>query len=194
MTTNSLMYTIRISLRCVALLTIQDRSCTTTARRFTAATTEDSMRTLLCLAVVLAACSKAETPAVDSTTAVMAAAPMMLTAADVGGTWNGMSMGETSDSVTNRWTTESTDDTHGTLTIAGSKDAIPFTRMLDGDSMIVTSNAPYANPADAKGPKLNFRSVGRLKDGKLVGTVVTTLADKPDSVVARGRWEATRAP
>ena len=152
------------------------------------------MRTLLCLAVVLAACSKAETPAVDSTTAVMAAAPMMLTAADVGGTWNGMSMGETSDSVTNRWTTESTDDTHGTLTIAGSKDAIPFTRMLDGDSMIVTSNAPYANRADAKGPKLNFRSVGRLKDGKLVGTVVTTLADKPDSVVARGRWEATRAP
>jgi len=152
------------------------------------------MRKLLCLAFVLAACSKAETPAADTTAAVAPPAPAMLTAADVDGKWNGMSMGETSDSVTNRWTTETIDGTSGKLTLEGAKEAIPFTRMFDGDSMVVTSTAPYANPADPKAPKMNFRSVGRLKDGKLVGTVTNTLADKPDSVVNRGRWEATRAP
>jgi hypothetical protein len=152
------------------------------------------MRKMFCLAFVLVACTKAETPAVDTTAAAMTPAPVLLTAADVSGKWNGMSMGETSDSVTARWTSESIDDASGTLTIEGSKDAIPFTRMFDGDSMVATSTAPYVSPANPKAPKLHFRSVGRMKDGKLVGTMVNTLADKPDSVVARGRWEATRAP
>ena len=102
-------------------------------------------------------------------------------------------MGETSDSITNRWTTKSIDGTTGSLTLEGQKDAITFTRAFDADSMIVTS-APYANPADAKGPKLVFRSVGRLKDGKLVGTSANMLADKPDSVVSRGRFTATKTP
>ena len=154
------------------------------------------MRILAILTVVaLVACSKGDTPAVDSTamTSTMAAAPAPLTAADVDGSWNGVSMGETSDSVTLRWTTKNIDGTTGTLMIEGQKDAITFTRTFDADSMIASST-PYANPADAKGPKLLFRSVGRLKDGKLVGTSVNMLADKPDSVVSRGRFVATKAP
>ena len=59
---------------------------------------------------------------------------------------------------------------------------------------MTATSAPYANPADAKAPKITFRSVGRLKDGKLVGTSMNMLADKPDSVVSRGRWEATKMP
>ncbi|MEQ1692768.1 MAG: hypothetical protein ABMA00_15870 [Gemmatimonas sp.] len=154
------------------------------------------MRKLLILAAALVACSKAETPATDTTAMApaMAPAPAALTAADVAGTWNGMNMGETSDSVTARWTAVNVDDNSGTLTIEGSKEAIPFTRVFDADSMVATSTAAYANPADAKGPKMMFRSVGRLKDGKLVGTSANMLASKPDSVVLRGRWEATRAP
>ncbi|WP_310570517.1 hypothetical protein [Gemmatimonas sp.] len=154
------------------------------------------MRILAILTVVaLVACSKGDTPAVDSTamTSTMAAAAAPLTAADVDGSWNGMSMGETSDSVTLRWTTKNIDGTTGTLMIEGQKDAITFTRTFDADSMIASST-PYANPADAKGPKLLFRSVGRLKDGKLVGTSANMLADKPDSVVSRGRFVATKAP
>jgi hypothetical protein len=154
------------------------------------------MRTFAVLAVVaLVACSKADTPAVDSTamTAAMPPAPAPLTAADVDGSWSGVNMGETSDSITNRWTTKSIDGTTGSLTLEGQKDGITFTRAFDADSMIVTS-APYANPADPKGPKLMFRSIARLKDGKLVGTSATMLADKPDSVVSRGRYTATKAP
>lgn len=153
------------------------------------------MRKLLVLAVALAACSKAETPAADTTAMAPAmAAPAALTAADVTGSWNVVGMGETGDSITGRWTTVNVDDTSGVLTPEGSTEKIPFKRMFDADSMIVMSTAAYSNPADAKGPKLMFRSIGRLKDGKLMGTSATMLADKPDSVVQRGRWEATRAP
>ena len=153
------------------------------------------MRKALMLAVLLAACSKAETPAADTTAMApaAAAAPAPLTAADVAGKWSGTSMAETTDSVTLRWTTENVDDMNGKLMIEGQKDAIAFTRTFDGDSMIASS-APYANPADAKAPKIVFRSIGRLKDGKLVGTSMNMLADKPDSVVSRGRWEATKMP
>ena len=153
------------------------------------------MRKLFILAAALVACSKAETPAVDTTAMApaVAPAPAALTAADVGGTWNGVSMGETSDSITSRWQTARIDDNTGTLTVEGQKNAIKFTRVFDADSMIATSE-PYANPTDAKAPKLIFRSVARLKDGKLVGTSANMLADKPDSVVSRGRFEATKAP
>lgn len=155
------------------------------------------MRTFAVLAVVaLVACSKGDAPAVDSAamSSAMAEAPAPLTAADVEGSWNGESMGETSDSVTLRWTTKNNvDGTNATLTIEGQTEAISFTRTFDGDSMIAMST-PYTNPADPKGPKLLFRSVGRLKDGKLVGTSANMLADKPDSVVSRGRYIATKAP
>lgn len=153
------------------------------------------MRKFLILAATLVACSKAETPATDTTAMapVMAPAPAMLTAADVAGKWTGMTMGEMSDSVTARWTTQSSDGLAGKLTLEGSKVAIPFTVTYDADSMVATSNAPYASP-DPKVPKMNFRTVGRMKDGKLAGTVTNTLGSKPDSVVNRGRWEATKAP
>lgn len=152
------------------------------------------MRKLLLLAVTVVACSKAETPPPDTTAAMAPApAPAMLTAADVAGTWNGVGMLETGDSVVSRWTAEEVSDSTGKLTIVGSKEAIPYSRKLDADSMIVTSS-PYTDPTMPKGPKVTFRSIGRLKDGKLIGTSANRLAAKPDSVVGRGRWEATRAP
>ncbi len=153
------------------------------------------MRKFFFLAAALVACSKAETPATDTTAMApaMAPAPAPLTAAQVAGKWTGMTMGETSDSVTARWTSESADGLTGSITLDGTTTAIPFTTTYDADSMVATSNAPYAS-ADPKVPKMNFRSVGRMKDGKLVGTVTNTLGSKPDSVVNRGRWESSKAP
>jgi hypothetical protein len=148
------------------------------------------MRTLILLAVVLGACAPKEAATPDSV-ATVAPAPVALTADMVSGTWNGVSMAEGSDSVTFRWTTTQVSDSEGLLKFEGTSDAVPFTRTFDADSMIATSG-PYTPPGAAGGPKLTFRSVGRLVDGKLVGTSVNMLADKPDSVVARGRWEATR--
>ena len=155
------------------------------------------MRKVLMLAAALVACSKAEKPAADSAAVAaapaMAPAPAALTSADLTGKWNGVTMGEASDSVTTRYTTESTDGVHGTLTITGTTTTIPFTMTYGADSVVIASDAPFTMPG-ANLPKMNFRSVGRMKDGKLSGTSINSLGTKPDSVMTRGRWEATKAP
>lgn len=151
------------------------------------------MRKLLLLAAVLLACSKQETPPPPDSTPAMAPAPAMLMPGDLAGNWNAVGMPENSDSVVNRFTFTSVTDSTGKLTAEDNKTVVLYTQKFDADSVVATSS-PYINPATPKGPKVTFRSVGRLKEGKLVGTSVVMLASKPDSVVSRGRWEATRAP
>lgn len=150
------------------------------------------MRKAILLAVTLCACAAKEEAAPDSAAAAPSG-PAPLTAEMVAGGWNGMTMGETSDSVTNRWTTFSLSDTEQGLVIEGSKDTVRFTRTFDADSMIATS-APYPATTEKGAPMVTFQSIGRLVDGKLVGTGRIALADKPDSVLQRVRFQATKAP
>ena len=154
------------------------------------------MRKVFLLTLAVVACSKAETPATDTaaTAAVPTpAAPAALTPADMRGTWNGTSKREGSDSTTT-FTVVSTSDSTGKIVFGTSKDSVPFTTKYDADSSIVTS-AAYKDPTMPKNaPKVMFRSIGRLKDGKLVGTANLMLATKPDSVVGKSTWEATKAP
>src|SRR5688572_12081150 len=152
------------------------------------------MRKVFFLAVALVACSKAETPP-DTAASVPPPPPppTPLTAADVQGTWNGVSKREGTDS-TATFVVISTGDSTGKVVLAGVKDTIKTVTKFDADSMIVTSSA-YNDPAAPRNaPKVTFRSIGRLKDGKLVGTPAIMPAAKPDTVVARVTWEATKAP
>ena len=74
------------------------------------------------------------------------------------------------------------------------KDTVTTLMRFDGDSVIVMSSA-YREPGSPKNaPQVTFRSVGRIKDGKLVGVAAISPAAKPDTVVARVTWEATKAP
>lgn len=148
------------------------------------------MKKAMLLAAFLVACSKAETPQADSP--AVAAGPAPLTAADVAGTWNGTTMAEASDSVVNRWTVTG-DGTNGKWVSEALKDTVATTTTYDADSMIVTS-AAYKEPTVKGNPMVTFRSVGRLTGGKLVGTAAIMPVSKPDSVIARFRWEATKAP
>jgi hypothetical protein len=148
------------------------------------------MRKQLLLLPLVLACAKTETAQTD--TAAMAMAPATLSANDVAGTWNGQSKREGSDSVVARWTVTAT-ATESKLVYEGTTDSVAFANAFDGDSMVATSQ-PFDDPLMPGADKVVFRSVARLQAGKLVGTTVITMADKPDSVVARGTWEATRAP
>lgn len=149
---------------------------------------------LLAAAFVVVGCAQEEAPATDSVaTAAAPAAPAALTPADLAGTWAGETKAAGTDSVVNRWTAIRTDDASGKIVMQGATDSIPYTVTYDADSMVATS-APFTDPANPNGPKVTFRSVGRLVDGKLVGTSATMLADRPDSVVSRGNWTATRQP
>ncbi len=152
------------------------------------------MRKAFFLAAVLVACAKVETPPSDTASAMAPAPPRNLTAADIAGSWNGTSMMAGSDSVTSKWVVTSTSDSTGTLTYEGSKTPIAFTSVMDADSTIATS-VPFVQPGGkANAPKVMFRSVGRMQDGKLVGTSELMLAAKHDSIVAKRTFVATKAP
>jgi hypothetical protein len=149
---------------------------------------------MLLAVLAVAACAKEEAPAVDS--AAPAVAPPVaaaLTPADLAGTWTGTIKQEGTDSVTN-FTVVRTSDSTGKFIEAGSKDSVAYTMRYDADSVITTS-ASYTDPTLPKGTgPVMFRSIGRLKDGKLVGTAALMLASKPDSVLSRSTWEATKTP
>ena len=156
------------------------------------------MRKAMLLCAVLAACSKAETKTDSSAAAAAAtpapAAPANLTPAMIAGTWNGESKAEGKDSVVTRWTVVSMTDSTGKIVITGSKDTIPFKTTFSADSFLSTSGA-YTDPGlPKKTGKVMFHAVGRLKDGKLVGTSTLMLAAKMDSVIGKTTWEATKAP
>jgi hypothetical protein len=150
-------------------------------------------KSILLAALVVAACAKEEAPVVDSAATAAPPAPAALTPADLAGTWTGTVKREGTDSVT-QFTTTRTSDSTGVFIPAGSPDSIAYTVRYDADSMIVTSVA-YTDPSLPKGtPEVMFRSIGRLKDGKLAGTSALVLASKPDSVLSRSTWEATKVP
>lgn len=152
-------------------------------------------KSMLLAALIVVACSKEEAPATDSaaTAAPPPAAPAALTPADLAGTWTGTIKGDGDTTVT-RFTVVSAGDSAGKFIAEGSKDSVAFTTRYDADSMIATSVA-YKEPSMPKGsPQVMFKSVGRLRDGQLVGTSALVVASKPDSVLRRSTWEATRAP
>jgi len=153
------------------------------------------MRKVFLFALFVVACAKKE-PAPDTTTPAPPPpppAPPALTAADISGTWNGTSKVE-GDTATTAFVVKSTSDSTATLTNTKTKVAVAVSTKLDADSMIATSK-PYKDPTmpKVKG-NVMFRAVGRMKDGKLVGTTTVMLASKPDSVVGKANWEATKAP
>ncbi len=155
-----------------------------------------ALRCAVVLAATIACAKSGETTpdtAAPATAATTPAAPAALRPSDLAGTWHGTTLATTSDSVVGRWTSVSTGNSTARLVFEGARDSIAYTSRFDGDSMISTSE-PYRSPSAPTGPEVRFRSVGRLKGGKLVGTVTTVLAAKPDSVLRQSRFEASRAP
>ena len=153
-------------------------------------------KSMLLAAFVVVACSKEEAPATDSAAiaAPPPAAPAALTAADVAGTWKGTITPVAPDTGVTRFTAVTVNDSTGKFIADGAKDSVTYNLRYDADSVIATSVA-YTDPSLPKGtPNVVFKSIGRLRDGKLVGTSSLVLASKPDSVLARSTWEATRAP
>jgi len=155
---------------------------------------------LLIAAVSLVACAKNEAAKTDTAAPAAAAAapaPTVVTAADINGkTVNGQAMAEKSDSVLFKFTctTPATGNVSMCVNLSAPKDTTAYTFTLSGADSVMWTSAAYAPPAPPKSPKVIDHVVGRLSGGKWTGTTVTVLASKPDSVVARGRWEATNAP
>jgi hypothetical protein len=142
---------------------------------------------LVGFSLLILACAKTETA--QSDTAAMAMAPAALTDADFAGTWKGTAMAEGSDSVFARWTQVCAAGTC-TGTSEESKDTVTSTYRIDADSSIGVT-PPFINPAMGTAQVVDHW-VARVSNGRVTGTGRIVLADKPDSVVMRYRFEGSR--
>jgi len=147
----------------------------------------------LCCAAVVAGCSKPDAPPAQDTTAVVAPAPTPINLADIAGKWVVRTMAENSDSVLVTSEMTITADTTGWMTMIPGRPAMA-TRVIEvaGDS-IVTEFGPFESVL-RPGVQVTTRNVMRLRDGKLVGTLIARYPTAGADSVARLRLEATRAP
>src|SRR3954462_14575369 len=138
------------------------------------------MRKVLLLAMIVVACAKKEEPAADTTTPAPPPPPpppAALTAADVKGTWNGTAKRE-GDTTNVAFSFTTVTDSTSKITFPANKQTVTVTTKYDADSLVAISK-PYNDPSLPKGtPKVTFKSVGRMKDGKLAGTATLLLASK----------------
>jgi hypothetical protein len=154
---------------------------------------------LCCCAIVLAGCSKPkEQPAMDTAADTTAAAPVApapapIKLADVAGKWSVRVMPENGDTTLTKYEMVATGDSSGWSINAPKRKPIPVRIVaVDGDS-IVTEAGPFESLI-RKGVKVTSRSVNRLQDGKLVGTITARYATTGPDSVAHLRSEGTRAP
>ena len=147
----------------------------------------------LCCAAVVAGCSKPDAPPAQDTTAVAAPAPAPISLAEVAGKWTIRTMAENSDSVLVTSEMTATADTSGWMTMIPGRPAMA-TRVVEvaGDS-ITTEFGPFESVL-RPGVQVTTRSVMRLRDGKLVGSLVARYVTTGADSVTRLRLEATRAP
>jgi hypothetical protein len=148
---------------------------------------------LLVIAVLATGCAKTDDEAaLPADTAHIAPAPAGLTAADVSGTWRVNVMPADKDSVLNSYTMWATEDLNGwKMLFDGRTDTIAISGVtLAGDS-ITTRFGPYSS-ALRPNVQVVTETVGRLQNGKMVGTVLAHYAvTTPDSVLNL-RFEGTR--
>jgi len=141
---------------------------------------------LLCCAVILIGCKKADTAAdtaavVDTTTAAAAIepAPAPMSLDQVAGKWNvRITSAETGDSTLTSYVLDAKADTAGwTFQFpTGAPIAMHVTSMA-GDSL-VTEAGPFDSRLQ-KNVKVHSIVTWRVRDGKLVGTVVSHYDTKP---------------
>ena len=156
-------------------------------------------RFAFCCAAILAGCTKSEDRAaregIAGDTAAVAATPSASTTislADVAGKWKVRSTDEAGGNVVEVELVATADTSGWTLTSPGRKPIPVRVVAVAGDSFI-TEAGPYESFL-RKGLQVRTRTVNRLQDGKLTGTIEARYATKGGDSVARRPTEGTRAP
>ena len=162
-----------------------------------------SEMTISCLAlcvVVVMGCTKSEHRAADGRAATdTAAAPpatpaasATISLADVAGKWKVRTTDEAGGKAVE---TElvATADTSGWTMTGPNRKPIPVRVIAVAGDSIVTEAGPYESFI-RNGVQVTTRSVSRLQDGKLVGTIEARYALKGGDSVAQRRSEGTRVP
>jgi hypothetical protein len=145
--------------------------------------------------IAVAACSKSESGKPDSAAAAAAAtpsAPAAVTAADMAVPATGKVMPTNSDSVLDTFVCSAGSAPNTSVCVNSTKDTVTYTYTLSGADSVMFESAPFTPKAPPKSPKLINHVVGHLAGNQWTGTATSVLAAKPDSVVQRTRWTATK--
>lgn len=147
------------------------------------------MRRYLLVLPFLVACAKKEAPSADSAAAAM---PPAITEADVAGTWTGTVTPEAPDTGTVNFTVACGGGSCHLVAANAPSDTVHSTYVLAADSSVGTS-AAHKDPM-ARGAMVVDHWVARISGNQVTGHGWLTLADKPDSTVARYRFTGTKNP
>jgi hypothetical protein len=140
---------------------------------------------LLCVAVMAVGCARAEEqPARDQPAAT-------LSLADLAGTWTVTTVAESSDSALITYELNATATSDGWTSTLPGREPMPVRVVLvDGDS-VVTEAGPFES-ALRPGVTVTTRTVGRLQEGMLTGTIVAHYAGGSADSVLTGRLHGVR--
>ena len=149
---------------------------------------------LLCCTVALVGCSRSGKRTADSSAAAPATAvtPAAISLADVAGKWNLRSTDAAGGSPTQSELTATADTSAWTWKLANGSTVKVRVVAVGGDS-IVTDAGPYESVL-RPGIQTRNRTVYRLRDGKLIGTIEAHYALPRGDSAAQRRSEGTRVP
>jgi hypothetical protein len=152
-----------------------------------------------CCAAVLAGCTKSEDRAAEEGMAgdtaaatATASASTTISLADVAGKWKVRSTDEAGGNVVEVELVATADTSGWTIASPGRKPIPVRVVAVAGDS-IITEAGPYESFV-RKGVQVRTRTINRLQDGKLMGTIEARYATKGGDSVAHRPSEGTRAP
>jgi hypothetical protein len=142
---------------------------------------------ILALAAIVGSCAPADQPATEQD----AAAPA-LTLAALAGTWTMQTVLDTPDSTVVDYTMSGGDDPGSWTITLPDRDPMPVRITVAGDS-VVFDIGPFESVIRA-GVMTVTRGVGRLSEGRMIGTLIVHYeTTEPDSVVY-ARFEGSRTP
>jgi hypothetical protein len=152
--------------------------------------------TFLSCAAVLAGCTKAEDRAVGDAstrdTVAEAPAPASISLTDVAGKWKIRTTDQDGSNAVDAEMVATADTSGWTLTLPNRKPVPMRVTAVAGDSF-VTEAGPFESVL-RKGVQVKTRTVNRLQDGKLVGTMEAHYARGDRDSVALRLSEGTRKP
>lgn len=140
----------------------------------------------------LAGCAEQE-PADDAEMEMPAseapAAETGLTMEDLGGTWDGTTYMESGDTV--RYTMTVRPDEDSWMVDLPDRDPMPMRVVVMSGDSVVGELGPYESIL-REGVTVTVRTVSRLQDGRMVGTMEARYTGADADTVVMGRMEATR--
>lgn len=148
---------------------------------------------LVLCGIVLGACADEaaveEMDEVPETEVAEPATPADAPLASFAGTWDAVSYLESGDTVP--YTMTATSDTSGWTIDLPDRGVMPMRVVTAAGDSVVTEVGPYESIL-REGVTVTVRSVSRIQDGRMVGTMEARYAGAGADSVVRGRVEATR--